>query len=151
MSDNSADYSLVWVNLQYHKWGDGQLHMSSQKEIANCCSAAFLMDTFPQETFDGFWCINESSKGKNNFRNICKFFSQQEDGENTLLKLFRENNGENLMRHPLLCMKNTELLNNELKKDLEQIKCFVVNKDYASDSQPLMFYSNKMRELLKNI
>jgi hypothetical protein len=48
-------------------------------------------------------------------------------------------------------MKNTELLDKELKKDLEQIKCFVVNKDYASDSQPLMFYSNKMRELLKNI
>lgn len=149
MSDDDTDYSLVWVNLQDHKWGDGQLHMSSQKQIINCYSAAFLDDVYPNETFDGFWCIDESTKGRSNFRNICEFFSQQEDGENTLLKLFRENNGENLMRHPLLCMKNTELLDKELKEDLEQIKCFVDNTNY--NSQNLMFYSNKMHELLKKI
>ena len=53
------------------------------------------------------------------------------------------------MKHPLLCMKNTELLDKELKEDLEQVKCFVDNTNY--NSQNLMFNSNKMRELLKNI
>lgn len=151
MSDDDTDYSLVWVNLQNHKWGDGQLHVTSQNQDGIIYNIkAFFMDIFPNEKLDEFWCIdNKSTKGKSNFRNIRDFLSQQEDVENTLLKLFRENNGENLMKHPLLCMKNTELLDKELKEDLEQIKCFVDNTNY--DSQNLMFYSNKMCELLKNI
>ena len=150
MSDNGTDYSLVWVNLQNHKWGDGQLHMTPQNQDGIIYNVkAFFMDIFPNEKLDGFWCIDESTKGRSNFRNIRDFLSQQEDVENTLLKLFRENNGENLMKHPLLCMKNTELLDKELKEDLEQVKCFVDNTNY--NSQNLMFHSNKMRELLKNI
>jgi hypothetical protein len=117
--------------------------MSSQKEIANCCSAAFLMDTFPQETFDGFWCINESSKGRNNFRNICEFFSQHEDGENTLLKLFRENNGENLMRHPLLCMENTELLDKELITTKYQFFARTISRLKEITDCSIKFYISK--------
>ena len=150
MSADGTDYSLVWVNLQNHKWGDGQLHVTSQNKdgiISNV--KAFFMDIYPNEKLDGFWCIDESTKGRSNFRNIRDFLSHQEDVENTLLKLFRENNGENLMKHPLLCMKNTELLDKELKEDLEQVKCFVDNTNY--NSQNLMFHSNKMYELLEDI
>jgi len=149
MSDITK-YCLVWVNLKRSKWGNGNLHVTSILELINCCRNGFKNNAYPNEIFDGFWCINESIEGRENFTEISEFLLQKKDPENTLLELFSENNGNNLMKHPLLSIKK-HFFNNKLKEDLEQVKCFVVNENYNTASKNLTFYSNKMLELIWNI
>lgn len=149
MSDTTK-YCLVWVNLKRSKWGNGNLHVTSILELIKCCRNGFKNNAYPNEIFDGFWCINESIEGRENFTEISEFLLQQKDPENTLLELFSENNGNNLMKHPLLSIKK-HFFNNKLKEDLEQVKCFVVNENYNTASKNLTFYSNKMLELIWNI
>ena len=57
MSDTTK-YCLVWVNLKRSKWGNGNLHVTSILELIKCCRNGFKNNAYPNEIFDGFWCIN---------------------------------------------------------------------------------------------
>ena len=139
---------LVWVNLNYPKWGDGQLHITPISDLLPSIRG-ILSDTFPQKVLDGYWNINELGTGRSNFARIRELLLQQTNPYQTIEKMFCDASSQNgLMNHPLLSMdQSSSLLGDELLQSLQEVKCFVVNETFEEASKKIQTYVLHMQDL----
>lgn len=140
---------LVWVNINYPKWGDGQLHITPIPDLLPSIRD-ILSNCFPQEVLEGFWNINQSKDGISNFTQVRELFSQQTDSYHTIEKMFCDASSQDgLMNHPLLSLdQSSALLGDELIQDVQGVKCFVVNETFVEAAKKITTYGSRMRDLI---
>ena len=152
-SSNNNDTCICWVNLN-SRWGDGQLHVNELSAL-NDTIPGIMCDIYPQSVFDGYFCIDESQKGRNNFAKIRELIAQNLGRfVGTMEKMFRDGSDhKGLIDHPLLHMNNVEeQLGQELVQYLRQVKCFVVSESFDVFLQhagtELIKHGERMRALI---
>ncbi len=146
---DSSTMCIVWVNLNYPKWGDGQLHITPIPDFLPSIQGV-LNDNFPPEVLDGYLNIKDSDAGRSNFAQIRDLLSQQTDPVGIIEKMFCDASSQDgLMIHPLLKLdQSSTLLGAELIQNLQEVKCFVVNENFDEASKNLQTYGTRMRDLI---